>query len=81
MKISWKIISFVLVVRFLFCENLLQTENQDFSTIPKVLHDIAAKFLINHNTEVNIFIFKSALQVLEDIATNFMAKVNETFVY
>jgi len=81
MKVSWKIISFVLVFHSIICENFLQTENEDILTIPKVLHDIADKFLPNQKTELNIFTFNSALPVLEDIATNFMAKVNETFVY
>jgi len=81
MKISWKIIIFVLIFHSIFGEKLLETENQDFLTIPKVLHDIAAKMLPNLNTALNIFIFKSNLSILEDIATDFMAITNETFVY
>jgi len=81
MKISWKIISFVIIIYSAFSENFLQTENQDLLTIPKVLHDIAEKFLLNKNTELNIFVFKSDLQVLHDIATNFMLTTNETFLY
>jgi len=82
MKISWKIIIFVLTVQSIFGEIFLNsTESQDFLTFPKVLHDIADKFLPNLNTEFNIFIFKSALRVLQDVANNFMATANETFVY
>jgi len=82
MKISWKIIIFVFIVHSIFGEEYQNsTESKDFLTFPKVLHDIAAKFLPNQNTEINIFMFESNLSVLEDIATDFMTTANETFAY
>ena len=60
MQISWKIIIFVITARLIFCENFLNsTENQDLIMISKVLHDITDEFLLSRNMQFDIFIFKS----------------------
>ncbi|CAG9810205.1 unnamed protein product [Chironomus riparius] len=81
MKLYSMVLSFMLIVPALTsCKSVQNsTENQDFSDIPKVLHDITDEFLLNRHDQLNIFIFNSKLQVLHDIANNFMAQLNETF--